>query len=171
MHAFKIILFSLLVISILGTSCAHRGRLVQKYDVERENLLALVDKETPSNRTASLNMVESAKRAIEEGRYLFAQTQLETAIRVDGTNPYAYYYLAKTHYLIRNYKNALDMLTRSETLFGGTDPKWLSQCYVLEGMVYEDKGDREMAKSAYRAALEIYHRNPQAKLRLKELGK
>ena len=157
-----------LIISLLFSSCAHL-RKAPPINVEDQGLLAYVTPETPSNRTASLNMVEGAKRAISDGRYLFAQTQLETAIRVDGTNPYAYYYLAKTHYLLKNYKNAFEMLTHAESLFGGTQTDWLSQCHTLEGMIYEEQGNFDQARSSYKTALDLYPKNQQARTLIKEL--
>ena len=170
MHTLKSTFIYLIIISTLATSCAHIRKAPPK-NIEEQPLLALVGPETPSNRTASLNMVEGAKRAINDQRYLFAQTQLETAIRVDGTNPYAYYYLAKTHLLLKNYKNAFEMLTRAQSLFGGTQPDWLSQCHTLEGQIYEDQGNFDLAEKSYKTALDLYPKNQQAKTRLKELGK
>ena len=54
-------------------------------------------------RIASVRMTERARRLLRSGQYTLALSELEKSLSVDGTNPYAHYYIALSHYRLRNY--------------------------------------------------------------------
>lgn len=87
--------------------------------------------------------------------------ELERSLSLDGSNPYAHYYLAVSHYRLRNFKASLDFLEVAEAVLASDRP-WLAQTLVLRGDNLRALGRFKRALSAYRKALTLDPANPSA---------
>ena len=112
-------------------------------------------------RVASVRMTEQARRLLRSGQYTRALTELERSLSIDGTNPYAHYYIALSHYRLRNFRASLDFLGAAEAVLGHNRP-WLVQSLVLRGDNLRALGRFGPARAAYRRALAMDPANPSA---------
>lgn len=112
-------------------------------------------------RIASVRMTERARRLLRSGQYTLALSELEKSLSVDGSNPYAHYYIALSHYHLRNYPASLNFLDASQAVLGHDLP-WLVQSLVLRGDNLRALGRFAPAKAAYRRALAMDPTNPSA---------
>ena len=87
--------------------------------------------------------------------------ELERSLSLDGSNPYAHYYIAVSHYRLRNFKASLDFLEVAEAVLGYNRP-WLVQTLVLRGDNLRALGRFKLARAAYRKALSLDPTNPSA---------
>ena len=112
-------------------------------------------------RIASVRMTEGARRLLRSGQYTRALSELEKSLSVDGTNPYAHYYIALSHHRLRNYTSSLNFLDASQAVLGHDRP-WLVQSLVLRGDNLRALGRFAPATAAYRRALAMDPTNPSA---------
>ncbi len=112
-------------------------------------------------RVASVRMTKQARRLLRSGQYTRALTELEKSLSIDGTNPYAHYYIALSHYRLRNFRASLDFLDAAEAVLGHDRP-WLVQSLVLRGDNLRALGRFKPAGAAYRRARSMDPANPSA---------
>ena len=112
-------------------------------------------------RIASVRMTERARRLLRSGQYTLALSELEKSLSVDGSNPYAHYYIALSHYRLRNHTSSLNFLDASQAVLGHDLP-WLVQSLVLRGDNLRALGRFAPATAAYRRALAMDPTNPSA---------
>ena len=101
---------------------------------------------------ASLRMTDQARDEILHHHEGDAIQTLTRAISIDGSNPYAYFYLGRAYLGKKNYDQALTFLTRAETHFGA-NPQWLGETLAFEGLVNEQSGQTAPAIACYQKAL------------------
>ncbi|MCY4485794.1 MAG: tetratricopeptide repeat protein [Deltaproteobacteria bacterium] len=112
-------------------------------------------------RVASQSRTERARQLLRSGQYGLALMELERSLSLDGSNPYAHYYIAVSHYRLRNFKASLDFLEVAEAVLGYNRP-WLVQTLVLRGDNLRALGRFKPARAAYRRALSLDPTNPSA---------
>ncbi len=112
-------------------------------------------------RLASVSRTERARELLRSGQYTLALMELERSLSLDGSNPYAHYYIAVSHYRLRNFKASLDFLEVAEAVLGYNRP-WLVQTLVLRGDNLRALGRFKPARAAYRRALSLDPTNPSA---------
>lgn len=104
---------------------------------------------SPDLRVSSI-----ARRGIEqfkEGNYVEAQTQFETALKLDRSNSWIYYHLGLLFLEQRNYDLAIDNFKAA--LGGNLSPTWLAVWSNIKmGNAYDAKADRTRATAAYKRA-------------------
>ncbi len=110
---------------------------------------------------ASIELTDRGRQLLESGQWEEATSVFQKAISLFPSNPYPYYYLAKTRYMQQEYPKALPLLGQAERFLGG-DPIWLSRVYVLRGMTYEALSRFDEAKNQYQQALSKDPGNPVA---------
>jgi hypothetical protein len=95
-----------------------------------------------------------ARRGIElfkDGNYAEAQTQFETALKLDRSNSWIYYHLGLLYLEQRNYDLAIDNF--KAVLVGNLRPAWLETwANIKMGNAYDAKADRTRAIAAYKRA-------------------
>ena len=92
--------------------------------------VANLDDTTLPQRRASMKLVQQGRDLLRTENYKAALAQFERAIDIDATNPYCHYFVARAHYLLRDYRQSLDFLEVSEQKLAGDDP-WLAEIHVL----------------------------------------
>ena len=112
-------------------------------------------------RVASVSRTERARELLRSGQYTLALMELERSLSLDGSNPYAHYYLAVSHYRLRNFNASLDFLEVAEAVLASDRP-WLAQTLVLRGDNLRALGRFKRARAAYRKALTLDPANPSA---------
>jgi len=110
---------------------------------------------------ASIELTDRGRQLLESGQWNESISVFQKAISLFPSNPYPYYYLAKTRYMQQEYPKALPLLGQAERLLGG-DSIWLSRVYVLRGKTYEALSHFDEAKNQYRQALFKDPGNPDA---------
>ncbi len=112
-------------------------------------------------RVASVSRTEHARQLLRSGQYTLALTELEKSLSVDGSNPYAHYYIALSHYRLGNFTASLDFLEVAEAVPGSSRP-WLVRTLVLRGDNLRALGRFGRAQAAYRKALSLDPADPPA---------
>lgn len=92
--------------------------------------VAGLDHTTLPQRRASMKLVQQGRDLLRIENYKAALAQFERAIDIDATNPYSHYFVARAHYLLRDYRQSLDFLEVAEQRLAGDDP-WLAEIHVL----------------------------------------
>jgi len=118
------------------------------------SLLAKITPATPPQRAASLRLTEEGRKLLDAGDPNRALPRFEKTIVIDSTNPYGYFYLAKTHYRLGRYKDSLAFLDVAESRLSG-EPFWLSEVYALRGEDYRALGMLDKAEASYAQALSL----------------
>ena len=118
------------------------------------SMIAKIPPSTSPARAASLRLVEEGKRLLDARDYPRALNRLEKSIAVDSTNAYAYFYIAKSHYLMGRYKESLNFLDVAESRLSA-EPFWLAEVYALRGENFRALGLTERAEQSYAKALTI----------------
>ena len=118
------------------------------------SLLAKITPATPPQRVASLRLTEEGRKLLDAGDPNRALPRFEKTIVIDSTNPYGYFYLAKTHYRLGRYKDSLAFLDVAESRLSG-EPFWLSEVYALRGEDYRALGMLDKAEASYAQALSL----------------
>jgi hypothetical protein len=101
---------------------------------------------------ASLRVTDQARDEIQRHREGDAIQTLGRAISIDGSNPYAYFYLGRAYLAKKNYAQAITFLNRAEARFGA-NPQWLGEAFAFEGLAYEQSGQNAPAITCYQKAL------------------
>lgn len=112
-------------------------------------------------RVASVSRTERARELLRSGQYALALMELERSLSLDGSNPYAHYYLAMSHYRLRNFKASLDFLEVAEAVLA-SNHHWLAQTLILRGDNLRALGRFKHARAAYRKALTLDPANASA---------
>lgn len=79
-------------------------------------LTAKMTRQTPGRR-AAWHLVEKGKKLLAAGEYEKALARFERAMVIDS-DPYIYYYLARTHHHLAHYKESLNFLEVAESWLG-----------------------------------------------------
>ncbi len=132
------------------------------------SMIAKIGPRTSPQRAASLRFTEEGKRLIESGKYARALIRLEKTISIDSTNPYAYFYLGKTHYHLGHFKDSLNFLDVAESLFS-SKAYWLAEVFALKGENFRALGLFRKADSSYSNALKLNSGNRVAAKGLSDL--
>lgn len=140
------------------------------FDILPPPLLDTIDGATPPNVAAATRLVNTARQHIAEGDSGTALDQLEQAIALDPTNPYAYCYLAQLHFSHRDYDQAIAFADRAAALSGSQAPQWASRAYTLQGNAFEAIGRFPDARAAYGRAVAIVPDNLAAQVGLARVG-
>ena len=117
-------------------------------------LLAKITPGTSPQRAASLRLTEEGKKLLEAGDAPKALSRLERTIVIDSTNPYGYFFLAKTHYSLGRYKESLSFLDVAESRLS-EEPFWLAEVYALRGENFRALGMVDKAEASYAQALRM----------------
>jgi hypothetical protein len=140
------------------------------FDMLPATVLDTIDGATPPNVAAATRLVDTARERIAAGDTGTALDQLERAIALDPTNPYAYCYLAQVHLSHRDYAQAIAFAERAATLSVSRAPQWASRAYTLQGNAFEAIGRFADARAAYGRAVEIVPDNLAAQVGLARVG-
>ncbi len=105
-------------------------------------------------RRASMKLVQQGRVLLRNERYKAALGTFEQAVGIDATNPYSHYFIARTHYLLGNYRESLSFLEVSELKLGA-DARWLAEVHVLRGRNATASGFHGRADKAYVRALTL----------------
>jgi hypothetical protein len=116
------------------------------------SLLAKITPGTSPQRAASLRLTEEGRKLLDAGDPNRALARFEKTIVIDSTNPYGYFYLAKTHYRLGRYKESLAFLDVAESRLS-EEPFWLAEVYALRGENFRALGMTEKAEASYSQAL------------------
>ena len=137
---------------------------------EPESLLTHIGPGTPPNVAAALRLIEDARQQMQQGAYDAALDRLERAVAIDPTNAYGYYFLARVHFLKKNYDQAIAFAGRAASLSAHADRVCLGRIRSLEGAVFEEVGRYPDARKAYQQALEADPDNLSAQVGLTRLS-
>ena len=118
------------------------------------SLLAKITPGTPPQRAASLRLTEEGRKLLEAGDAAKALSRLEKTIVIDSTNPYGYFYLARSHYQLGRYKESLSFLDVAESRLS-EEPFWLAEVHALRGENYRALGMSDKAEASYAQALRL----------------
>ncbi len=118
------------------------------------SLLSKITPGTSPQRAASLRLTEEGKKLLEAGDASKALSRLEKTIVIDSTNPYGYFYLAKTHYRLGRYKESLSFLEVAESRLNA-EPFWLAEVHALRGENFRALGMVDKAEASYAQALRL----------------
>lgn len=118
------------------------------------SLLAKITPATSPQRAASLRLTDEGRKLLEAGDASKALSRLEKTIVIDSTNPYGYFYLAKTHYRVGRYKESLSFLDVAESRLSD-EPFWLAEVYALRGENFRALGMIDKAEASYAQALRL----------------
>jgi hypothetical protein len=118
------------------------------------SLLAKITPGTPPQRAASLRLTEEGRKLLDAGDPNRALGRFEKTIVIDSTNPYGYFYLAKTQYRLGRYKESLNFLDVAESRLS-EEPFWLAEVYALRGENLRALGMPEKAEASYNRALSL----------------
>jgi hypothetical protein len=122
------------------------------------SLLAKITPGTPPQRAASLRLTEEGRKLLDAGDPNRALGRFEKTIVIDSTNPYGYFYLAKTQYRLGRYKESLNFLDVAESRLS-EEPFWLAEVYALRGENLRALGMPEKAEASYNRALSLNSAN------------
>ena len=136
---------------------------------EPPSVLANLPPATPPNELAAARLVEEARANLAAHDVDAALDQLERAIAIDATNPYAYYFLGEAHFERGTYAQALAFADRAAALGARTQAPWLARAYALRGKILEKVGRFPEARAAFQQALDTDPRNPAAAEGLRRL--
>ncbi len=137
---------------------------------EPESLLTHIGPGTPPNVAAALRLIEDGRQRMQQGAYDAALDRFERAVAIDPTNAYGYYFLARVHFLKKNYDQAIAFASRAGSLSARTDRVSLGRIRSLEGTVFEEVGRYPDARKAYQQAIEADPNNLSAQVGLTRLN-
>ncbi len=137
-------------------------------DSSLEGLIQSVSGTQPA-LAASLRVTDQARDQILNHQEGDAIQTLQRAISIDGSNPYAYFYLGRAYLEKKNYDQAITFLNRAENSFGA-NPQWLGETLAFEGLVNEQSGQTALAIACYQKALVAMPGNLMARVGITRLG-
>lgn len=105
-------------------------------------------------REASMKLLLQGQALIRAERNDAALGRFEQAIRVDSTNPYSHYFVARAHYFLDNHRESLNFLEVAESGLAADD-RWLAEVYILRARNANALGFHARADLDYVRALEI----------------
>jgi hypothetical protein len=119
-----------------------------------ESLVPQIKAATAPNVAAALRMVEQGRVLIGQQRYDQALAQLQRSVSIDPSSFYGYYYLAKAHYLTKDYSQAVAFANRATALGAQADRIWVGRAYTLQAVIFEEVGRFPDARTAYQRAFD-----------------
>ncbi|MCY4486626.1 MAG: hypothetical protein OXF11_05850 [Deltaproteobacteria bacterium] len=117
------------------------------------DLAAVVGSGVPQ-REASMKLLQQGQALLRAERHEAALARFEQGIRVDSSNPYSHYFVARAHYFLGNYRESLNFLEVAESGLA-VDDRWLAEVYVLRARSATALGFHARADLDYVRALEI----------------
>src|SRR5579862_7477524 len=118
---------------------------------------------------ASLRLTDQARDQILHHQEDDAIQTLQRAISIDGSNPYAYFYVGRAFLGKKNYAQAVTFFGRAEIRFGA-NPEWLGETLAFEGLANEEAGQAPQAIACYQKTLQAEPGNLMARVGLTRLG-
>jgi hypothetical protein len=118
------------------------------------SLLAKITPGVSPQRAASLRLADEGSKLLDAGEPAKALARFERTIVIDATNAYGYFYLAKAHFLLGQYRQSLDFLAVAESRLSA-EPFWLAEVHALRGENYRAQGQLQRAESSYQQALRL----------------
>jgi hypothetical protein len=137
---------------------------------DQPTLLASIGPSTPPERAASIRLTDAGRKLLEAGDTRAALDRIESAVKLDPSNPYAYYWLAQVHAGNGRPDQALMYADKAIVLFGSGNRQAQGDAYALRGRVFEQVGRFPDAREAYRRALAAQPNNVAARVGLARLG-
>jgi Flp pilus assembly protein TadD len=137
---------------------------------EAPTLLASIGPSTPPERAASIRLTDSGRKLLESGDAQGALDRIESAVKLDPTNPHAYYWLAQVHWQNGRLDQTLSYSEKAIVLFAPSERQAQSEAYTLRGRVLEQVGRFPDARQAYRRALSVQPGNVAARAGLARIG-
>jgi tetratricopeptide (TPR) repeat protein len=116
---------------------------------------------SPQEQVA-LRFVEQSDTALALGDFEQAEEQLESALSIAPLLPYSYYFLGRLAFTRGEHARALTFLQKAALLFERGDLAWRGETASLQGAVYEEGGDYQQARAAYRYCLQLMPSNLRA---------
>ena len=141
---------------------------MQISDAPLDNLIRTLSATQPA-LAASLRVTDQAREQILSNREDDALQTLQRAISIDGSNPYAFFYVGRVYLAKRNFAQAVAFLSRAENRFGN-NPAWLGETEAFEGLAEEQGGQTPQAIASYQKALVAVPGNLMARVGLVRLG-
>ena len=120
------------------------------------------DSSQTGQQEASLQLTDEGRQLLDEGRLDEAASVFQKAISLYPNNPYAYFYLAQSRYLKKDYARSLTPLRQAELYLSG-DSVWLARVYTLRGQIDEALSQINDARDQYQKALSFDPRNSEAR--------
>lgn len=136
-----------------------------------ESLAPRIASAAAPNVAAALRLVERGRQLLEDGNRDGALDALESALAIDPSNAFGYYYLARLYFERRSHNQALGFASRATILADAADAAWVGRTYALQGTIFEQVARYAEAREAYRRALEADPRNVAARVGLNRLGR
>ena len=147
------------------------GSIAPQLQISDSSLNALIESvhATQPALAASLRVTDQAREQILNHHESDALQTLSTAMSIDGSNPYAYFYLGRAYLAKKNYDQALTFLGRAENSFGST-PQWQGETLAFEGLANEQAGNNANAIACYQKAIAAMPGNLMARVGLTRLA-
>ncbi len=105
-------------------------------------------------REASMKLLQQGQALLRAEQHEAALARFEQAIRVDSTNPYSHYFVARAHYFLGNHRQSLNFIEVAESGLA-VDDRWLAEVYVLRARNAGALGFHARADLDYVRALKI----------------
>jgi len=140
-------------------AAAAPGAAAAPLALEAPSPLGSINASTPPNVAAATRLADAARSKLTAGDDAAALEQLERAIAIDSSNPYAYFFLATLHLRHRTYDQASAFAERAASLSQPGAPEWASRAFALQGNAYESAGRFSDARQAYSRALQTAPNN------------
>jgi tetratricopeptide (TPR) repeat protein len=141
---------------------------MQISDSSLDNLIRKMSASQPA-LAASLRLTDQARDEILNHHEDDAIQTLQRAISIDGSNPYAYFYVGRAYLGKKNYDQSTTFFKRAETRFGA-NPEWLGETLSFEGLANEQSGQTALAIACYQKTLVAEPGNLMARVGLTRLG-
>ena len=126
------------------------AELVSKKNKKKEELTKKEDSlALPPHELVALRFVEEGEEILESGDVERARILFEQAVELAPFQPYSYYFLGRISFAQGKLKQALAFLYKAEIFLAKGNKEWLGETTCLRGLVAEDLGDLEQARSAY----------------------
>jgi TolA-binding protein len=141
---------------------------MQISDTPIDDLVRKVSATQPA-LAASLRITDQARDQILNHQEDDAIQTLQRAISIDGSNPYAYFYVGRAFLAKKNYDQSITFFKRAESRFA-TNPAWLGETLAFEGLANEQSGQTATAIACYQKTLVAVPGNLMARVGLTRLG-
>ena len=120
-----------------------------------QKLVASIGPDTSPQLAASLRLTDEGRRLLQDGNTAAALDRIEKAVKIDPSDPHAYYWLAQVHFQSGRLDQALAFCDKSIALFGPQEPMWLAQAYTFRASILERAGRFRDARESYQRAVQV----------------
>jgi len=141
---------------------------MQISDAPLDDLIRKVSATQPA-LAASLRLTDQARDQILNHHEDDGIQTLQRAISIDGSNPYAYFYVGRAFLAKKNYDQSVTFFKRAESRFAA-NPAWLGETLAFEGLANEQSGQSAAAIACYQKTLVAVPGNLMARVGLTRLG-